>query len=80
MPGPVKIPTAMFKLVYLAVLFAAATPQPARSQSDVISIPAPSGGFAVGRVSYDWVDQSRPEVLSKVPNAQREIVDSLSAA
>jgi len=64
----------MLQLVYLVVLFAAAPPQPAHSQSGTISIPAPSGPFAVGRVSYDWVDQSRTELLSKVPNTRREIM------
>ena len=28
----------------------------------------------MGRVSYDWVDQSRSEILSKVPNTRREIM------
>jgi hypothetical protein len=64
----------MFHLALVAVLFAVATPQAASHQSRIMSIPPPSGSFTVGRISYDWVDRSRPEVLSKVPNARREIV------
>src|SRR5262249_45264951 len=39
-----------------------------------VELPRPSGSYGVGRVSYDWVDSSRPETLSKTPNAQRELV------
>ncbi|MFZ0275447.1 MAG: hypothetical protein WA899_17370 [Candidatus Sulfotelmatobacter sp.] len=37
-------------------------------------LPAPKGKYAVARIGYDWVDRSRPEPLSKVPNAHREIM------
>ena len=34
----------------------------------------PSGRFAVGRVSYEWMDASRSEIFSKDRNAKREMV------
>jgi len=37
-------------------------------------LPAPRGKYAVARIGYDWVDGSRPEALSKIPNAHREIM------
>ena len=37
-------------------------------------LPAPRGKYAVARIGYDWVDRSRPEALSKIPNAHREIM------
>ncbi|MFZ0297911.1 MAG: hypothetical protein WAM13_06125 [Candidatus Sulfotelmatobacter sp.] len=37
-------------------------------------LPAPKGKCAVARIGYDWVDRSRPEALSKIPNAHREIM------
>jgi hypothetical protein len=37
-------------------------------------LPAPRGKYAVARIGYDWVDRSRPEGLSKNPNAHREIM------
>jgi len=39
-----------------------------------IDLSRPSGPYAVGRASYDWVDSTRPETLSKTPNTPREIV------
>jgi predicted dienelactone hydrolase len=40
----------------------------------VSHLPAPSGPFAVGRVSYDWTDPSRSEPLSDKKGAHREVV------
>jgi predicted dienelactone hydrolase len=63
----------MLRLICLRLTLAAIS-QDVGGQSTIINIPAPSGPFSVGRVSYDWVDQSRSEGLSKVPNARREIM------
>lgn len=52
--------------------------QPARmgtnNDASAPQLPALSGKFAVGRVSYDWTDPSRPEPLSDKKGAQREVV------
>jgi len=37
-------------------------------------LPRPEGPFAVGRAGFDWTDQTRPEVLSKVSSAKRELM------
>ena len=37
-------------------------------------LPSPDGKYGVARIGYDWVDKSRPEPLSKVPGANREIM------
>jgi len=37
-------------------------------------VPPPLGPFPVGRISYDWVDPARPELLAQIPNASREIM------
>ena len=37
-------------------------------------LPSPNGEYGVARIGYDWVDRSRPEALSKIPNAHREIM------
>jgi hypothetical protein len=66
--------TEMLQLAYLVMLFAATTPQGVSDQSHIIGIPLPSGSFTVGRISYDWVDQTRSETLSKVPDTRREIM------
>jgi len=39
-----------------------------------LSLPAPSGRFAVGRTFYDWVDTSRLDALSDQPNQKRELL------
>jgi len=39
-----------------------------------VVLPAPSGPYAVGRASYDWVDESRPETFAAAPGARRELM------
>ena len=64
----------MTRFAWFFLLIAAAFPaQSNQSSSSVIDIPHPFGPYAVGRISYDWVDSARPETLSKVPNTSREI-------
>jgi predicted dienelactone hydrolase len=36
--------------------------------------PAPTGPYAVGTLTFDWVDPARPEVYSPVPGARRRIM------
>lgn len=40
----------------------------------VFRFPKPSGPYAIGTVTYHWVDADRPEVFSIDPNAQRELM------
>jgi hypothetical protein len=40
-------------------------------------LPHPSGHFSIGRADFDWVDESRPEPLSTLPGAHRELLVSL---
>jgi hypothetical protein len=37
-------------------------------------LPAPTGRFPVGRVSYDWLDPTRAEVYASDVRARRELV------
>lgn len=39
-----------------------------------ITLPTPTGPFQVGRVMYDWVDQSRTDSLAPVAGQKRELV------
>ena len=43
-------------------------------RSRPITLPAPSGPFAVGRAVFDWVDASRPEAFAPGPTARRELL------
>ena len=52
-------------LVLLALLF--------NEHNRLVDLPAPGGPYAVGRVIYDWVDDSRPETLTPDPNDHREL-------
>jgi dienelactone hydrolase len=57
---------------YLFVLgWMAGGAQPAEVQA---FIPVPGGPFGIGRVGYDWVDSSRPDLNSNQPNAHRELM------
>ncbi len=39
-----------------------------------VTLPAPTGPFPVGRVTYDWVDPSATDPLAPKPGAQRELL------
>ncbi len=39
-----------------------------------VTLPAPTGPFAVGRAIYDWVDDRTLDVLAPVPGAKRELL------
>jgi predicted dienelactone hydrolase len=42
-----------------------------------VTLPAPTGTFLVGRVTYDWADSSRLDTLAPVPGAKRELLVSI---
>jgi predicted dienelactone hydrolase len=50
----------------------------AGAQADIsrqsLTLPPPTGPFAVGRATFRWVDSARHEVLSADPAARRELV------
>jgi hypothetical protein len=50
----------------------------AQAQQTLVQIPADlpalSGQHQVWRISYDWTDSSRSEILSKDPNQRRELM------
>jgi hypothetical protein len=53
-------------LIVLVLLMAAATFAYAEVKSNEEAVlPEPTGPYAVGRVSYDWVDPSREEVFTR---------------
>jgi len=39
-----------------------------------VALPGPSGPYAVGRLSYDWVDPSRPDPFAAHLGSRRELV------
>src|SRR5205814_3502222 len=39
-----------------------------------ITLPAPTGPFAVGRVIYDWTDDAHSDPLAPVPGTKRELL------
>jgi predicted dienelactone hydrolase len=46
----------------------------AAPSSDEIRLPTPSGPYAVGTVSYHWIDRTREEQWTKDPNDFRELM------
>jgi len=43
-------------------------------RNKTVVLPAPSGPYAVGRVSFDWVDDSRVETFAQNQDAKRELM------
>ena len=39
-----------------------------------LELPAPTGPFAVGRVTYDWTDDAKLDTLAPVPGTKRELL------
>ena len=39
-----------------------------------VTLPEPAGPYAVGRVAFDWIDSTRPELFGKNPSERRELV------
>jgi dienelactone hydrolase len=39
-----------------------------------LTLPTPTGPFAVGRTSFHWVDTSRTDILAPVPGQKRELI------
>jgi predicted dienelactone hydrolase len=60
--------------LFLSLMLVVSNCSFAQSRAVPIHLPSPSGTYGVGRIGYDWVDQSRAEAFSKRPDARREIV------
>lgn len=43
-------------------------------RNQTLTLPAPTGPYAIGRVSYDWTDQTRLETYTNQPDAKRELL------
>src|ERR1700704_3019592 len=39
-----------------------------------VSLPTPTGSFAIGRALYDWVDDETLDTLAPVPGTKRELL------
>ena len=37
-------------------------------------LPAPTGPFAIGRVAFSWIDETRPELETRLPDDKRELL------
>jgi predicted dienelactone hydrolase len=56
------------------VAIPAGSTQGVMAQPPVFKLPDPSGPFGIGRVSYEWIDASRPDGYSGDPHAHRALM------
>jgi dienelactone hydrolase len=63
---------ALLALFFVALLALATFGWLRHNQAAIL--PPPAGPYAVGRVTYDWVDPNRPEIFAHAPNVHRELV------
>src|ERR1700740_2291217 len=61
-------------LVYCQTSNTASTAPSAAPAVVAHQIPIPSGPFGIGRVGYDWTDESRPDRYSTEQQAHRELM------
>ena len=59
-------------LALLALVIVIAV-SPVSAQSAEVTMPQPTGSYAVGRTIYEWSDSSRAERYSDDPAAKREL-------
>src|SRR5260221_6912460 len=64
------------KWIIMAAMFVISTFPTAVAQQTAgrMSLPAPSGPYGIGRVSYALTEDSRAETLSKTPGARRKVM------
>src|SRR5438046_1383617 len=70
MPNSIKI-----KVVVIAIIFSATSTYllAQNGSTENIFIP-PTGPYAIGRTSYDWLDSTRGETFSNQKDVKREIM------
>ena len=39
-----------------------------------LRLPTPTGSYSIGRTEYDWIDDTRIDALSDIPNEKRELL------
>ncbi|KAB2859944.1 MAG: hypothetical protein F9K46_10875, partial [Anaerolineae bacterium] len=62
-------------VVLLLVIVGGSLPRLAHAQNGLsIEFPIPSGPYAVGRATYEWVDASRAEVFTDAPDDVRDLL------
>ena len=57
-----------------APLLPAISDQATASPAGVITMPDPTGPYKIGRVGYEWVDQSRSEIYASNPDLKRDLM------
>jgi predicted dienelactone hydrolase len=67
-----KILLATSALLLVAIATLSMVVQAQRSAA--VTLPAPTGPYAVGRTLYDWTDPSRAETFAPKPGAHRELM------
>ena len=63
-------------VAFLALAFPSFRSQ--QTKPDKVQLPHPSGKYGVARITYDWVDNRRPDTFSKDSGSHREIMVYLS--
>jgi predicted dienelactone hydrolase len=72
---PKIVAVVLSSLVGLLAVVAASVFAYGEAESNrMTSLPEPTGSYAVGRVSYHWIDRSRKEVLTQTKGDERKLM------
>jgi hypothetical protein len=72
---PKIVAVVLSSLVGLLAVVAASVFAYGEAESNrMTSLPEPTGSYAVGRVSYHWIDRSRKEVFTQTKGDERELM------
>ena len=64
----------MVYVLWMLILSTAALSQKQPPQASISTLPEPSGPYSVGRVAFDWVDQTRVDEMAENPAAHPELM------
>jgi predicted dienelactone hydrolase len=62
------------RVIVVAVLCGSVLPGVLRAQAGTDVLPAPTGPYAIGRVSFHWMDNAREELETKAAGDKRELM------
>ena len=70
---PIVLRICVALAVTFAVIIGALVGYSAVHRAEAVTLPAPTGPFAVGRTIVEWTDTGRPDPLGQAPNVPREL-------
>lgn len=63
----------LYAITAVVILLASVSIYFLNKRNKIVALPKPTGSFAVGRTSYDWIDPSRNETFTEANGSKRKL-------